>query len=255
MLEVKILEADPILPEVGEYVTLKGDKGDTGPQGPQGAPGQDAPQEAVLYTAQILTAEQQAQARENIAAAGVDRVEAVETALGGKLDNAPGTWPEWSAIEQAAARERIGIPGDYELIEEIVCDGKITNYVRELEPDGTPYAFRSIYLELEIQPSNVYSRVFFRAYDADGTAVLYDGIAIGNKTYTSYLFAGCYAHSGFYRGWTVATNVAESNKGGSSNMRINKPQIVLSPIKNILINHNGGVFFDGDKIRIYGVRA
>ena len=129
MLEVKILEADPILPEVGEYVTLKGEKGDTGPQGPQGEPGpagpqgekgekgeqgepgKDAPQESVLYTAQSLTDEQQVQARENIAAADVKRVDAVETALGGKLDNAPSTWPVWTADEQAAAWERMGADG------------------------------------------------------------------------------------------------------------------------------------------------
>ena len=48
-----------------------GEPGATGPQGPQGEkgdPGKDAPQESVLYTAQTLTNEQQAQARTNIGA-------------------------------------------------------------------------------------------------------------------------------------------------------------------------------------------
>ena len=64
--------------------SLRGPKGDTGatgpqgtegavgPQGPQGEkgdPGKDAPQEAVLYTAQTLEDTQKAQARENIGAA------------------------------------------------------------------------------------------------------------------------------------------------------------------------------------------
>ena len=60
---------------------LQGEKGDpgkdgapgvTGPQGPQGEkgdPGKDAPQEAVLYTAQTLKDTQKAQARSNIDAA------------------------------------------------------------------------------------------------------------------------------------------------------------------------------------------
>lgn len=91
-------------------------KGEPGPAGPQGEPGQDAPQEAVLFTAQSLNDEQQAQARENVGAAGVARVETVETALAGKLDNAPDTWPEWSAIEQAAARERLGITEDLQQV-------------------------------------------------------------------------------------------------------------------------------------------
>ena len=42
--------------------------------GAKGEPGQDAPQEAVLYTPQTLTTDQQAQARENISAASAERV-------------------------------------------------------------------------------------------------------------------------------------------------------------------------------------
>ena len=50
----------------------KGEKGDPGAQGEKGEkgdPGKDAPQEAVLYTAQTLDDVQKAQARENIGAA------------------------------------------------------------------------------------------------------------------------------------------------------------------------------------------
>ena len=43
MLEVKILEAAPVISGVGEYVTLKGDKGDPGPAGPQGPAGPIGP--------------------------------------------------------------------------------------------------------------------------------------------------------------------------------------------------------------------
>ena len=54
-----------------EFTIPQGIKGNTGPQGPQGEkgdPGKDAPQEAVLYTAQTLDDAQKAQARENIGA-------------------------------------------------------------------------------------------------------------------------------------------------------------------------------------------
>lgn len=47
----------------------KGEKGDKGDRGAKGEPGKDAPQEAVLYTAQTLEDTQKAQARENIGAA------------------------------------------------------------------------------------------------------------------------------------------------------------------------------------------
>ena len=60
-----------------------GEPGATGPQGPQGSqgvrgekgdPGRDAPQEAVLYTAQTLNDAQKTQARENIGAADAETV-------------------------------------------------------------------------------------------------------------------------------------------------------------------------------------
>lgn len=46
----------------------------------------------------------------------------------------------WTAAEQKAARERMGIPGDYELIEEITLTEEVS-VDRTQEPDGTPYIF------------------------------------------------------------------------------------------------------------------
>lgn len=83
----------------------QGPQGEPGPAGPQGEPGKDAPQESVLYTPQTLTSDQQAQARANIGAADVVAVNELKD---DKLDKTPGIWPEWTADEQAAARERIG---------------------------------------------------------------------------------------------------------------------------------------------------
>lgn len=152
----------------------KGEQGEPGPAGPQGAPGQDAPQEAVLYTPQTLTTEQQAQARENIAAAGVARVEAVETALAGKLDNMPGTWPVWTADQQAAARERMGIPGDYELIEEITLEEDTALFMRDAEPDGTSYNFKNVVV------------LITSAKTAVGNKIIYTRIHSGNKSQSAY---------------------------------------------------------------------
>ena len=52
----------------------KGDPGAKGEKGEKGDPGRDAPQEAVLYTAQTLDNAQKAQARENIGAADEETV-------------------------------------------------------------------------------------------------------------------------------------------------------------------------------------
>ena len=60
-----------------EFTIPQGMKGDTGAQGEKGEkgdPGRDAPQEAVLYTAQTLNDAQKTQARENIGAADEETV-------------------------------------------------------------------------------------------------------------------------------------------------------------------------------------
>ena len=57
-----------------EFTIPQGMKGDTGEKGEKGDPGKDAPQEAVLYTAQTLNDAQKTQARENIGAADEETV-------------------------------------------------------------------------------------------------------------------------------------------------------------------------------------
>lgn len=57
-----------------EFTIPQGMKGDTGEKGEKGDPGRDAPQEAVLYTAQTLNDAQKTQARENIGAADEETV-------------------------------------------------------------------------------------------------------------------------------------------------------------------------------------
>lgn len=63
---------------------VKGDPGATGEKGEKGDPGKDAPQEAVLYTAQTLDDAQKAQARENIGAADEARQNVL---VGGETGN------------------------------------------------------------------------------------------------------------------------------------------------------------------------
>ena len=57
---------------------MKGDTGATGEKGEKGDPGKDAPQEAVLYTAQTLSDAQKTQARENIGAADAETVSSLK---------------------------------------------------------------------------------------------------------------------------------------------------------------------------------
>ena len=70
----------------------------------------------------------------------------------------------WTAAEQKAARERMGIDKPYELIEEITTDGAAI-VERTQESDGTPYNFVAIKVAIT-SPKNlsnvqtVYARIF-----------------------------------------------------------------------------------------------
>lgn len=69
-----------------EFTIPQGVKGDTGAKGEKGEPGKDAPQEAVLYTAQTLDDAQKAQARENIGAASATTVSSLKTDVDAKIN-------------------------------------------------------------------------------------------------------------------------------------------------------------------------
>lgn len=63
----------------------------------------------------------------------------------------------WTADEQKAARERIGVHGEFELIEEITLSENVMNVAREAFPDGTHYNLRS--LIIVVDSGNVENRV------------------------------------------------------------------------------------------------
>lgn len=69
-----------------EFTIPQGVKGDTGEKGEKGDPGKDAPQEAVLYTAQTLDDAQKTQARENIGAASATTVSSLKTDVDAKIN-------------------------------------------------------------------------------------------------------------------------------------------------------------------------
>ncbi len=64
----------------------KGEPGAKGEKGEKGDPGKDAPQEAVLYTAQTLSDAQKTQARENIGAADAATVSSLKNDVGAKIN-------------------------------------------------------------------------------------------------------------------------------------------------------------------------
>ena len=126
------------------------------------------------------------------------------------LPKSPTDWEPWTAEEQAAARDRIGILGDYELIEEITTDGAAI-VERTQEPDGTPYNFVAIKVAITSPKKlsslqTVYARIFF-GEKSDGTYSVY-------RENLDYFYRATYT-------WKKENNVITGN--------LNRPTIIYAP--------------------------
>ena len=102
----------------------KGEKGETGPQGPQG-------ESAVVDDTLTISG----------AAADAKKVgyslSQIKADLADKLPKSPADWEAWTAEEQAAARERMGIPADYALIDTITLQ---EDAVFDFNPENGRYS-------------------------------------------------------------------------------------------------------------------
>lgn len=81
--------------------------------------------------------------------------------------------PAWTAEEQAAARERIGIPGDYELIEKIITTEETNGIERSVEPDGTPYSFISVFIKIHCPAADYTGTLNVRYYAENKNIIAY----------------------------------------------------------------------------------
>ena len=159
----------------------------------------------------------------------------------------------WTAAEQKAARERMGIPGDYQLIEEIVLTEE-SSVARSKEPDGTPYNFSVIMLRAEFPASdktgniyisynigNEYNNIisyFLSPYKADAVKYGYSKVWVENSRY----------RSGW---WTCVENHGQFAQYYENPMQQDKYSIADGNI----IGFSTDVMAAGTKITIYGVRA
>lgn len=159
----------------------------------------------------------------------------------------------WTAAEQKAARERMGIPGDYELIEEIVLTEE-SRVARSKEPDGAPYNFATIMMRAEFPASdkraniyisytigNKYNNImsyFLSPYKADAVKYGYSKVWVENSRY----------RSGW---WTCVENHGQYAQYYENPMQQDKYSIADGNI----IDVSTDVMAAGTKITIYGVRA
>lgn len=97
-----------------------------------------------------------------------------------------GKGPAWTAAQQTAARERMGIDKPYELIEEIVLSEDTGSFVRTTTPAGTPYNYSAIQI-LIVGTNASGSNKFVRFGASSTTYSVVDGAISGvEKEYQTY---------------------------------------------------------------------
>lgn len=159
----------------------------------------------------------------------------------------------WTAVEQKAARDRMGIPGDYELIEEITL-AEESAVSRTTEPNGTQYNFAVIMLRAEFPASEKTSNIrisygignnlsavisyFLSPYKTDAVKYGYSKVWVENNRY----------RSGW---WTCVTKPGEFAQYYENPVQQDKYSIANGNITAFTAN----VMAAGTKITIYGVRA
>ena len=266
----------------------KGDTGDTGPQGPQGEqgpqgqqgipgpqgePGADGhtPEYGVDYGTleQISGIAQQAaeilqpevdQIKADLSAEQTAREQAdtsLQKEISGKLPKSPANWEPWTAEEQAAARERIGIPGNWELIEEITITEEIKIFGRSTEPNGNPYNFAAVVMRANFDNipadteynSSVYGVIYndYSLYDYFNSRKI-----LRNQSLWSYVDCSgkCPNFNSFIANNSGASLVAKRN--GFINTFANESGCRAEVIYNASMS---GLFAAGVKFTIWGVRA
>lgn len=159
----------------------------------------------------------------------------------------------WTDAEQKAARERMGIPGDYELIEEITL-AEESRIVRSREPNGILYNFAAIMLRAEFPASDKTGNIFLKYIVGnihnDITSYF---LSPYNANAVKYGYSKVWLENGRYRsGWWSCTE----NHGQYAQYYENPvQQDKYSIADGNIVKFDTDVMAAGTKISIYGVRA
>lgn len=233
----------------------------------QGGGGEAPVKDAVLYTAQELTEEQQTQARENIGAASAEAVGKLSEEKADKKDiPAPYTLPVATADTLGVVKIGEGLVMDgktlrvipdwkWELIEATELKESVNAFARDVEPNGTPYNYKAVVVRANFAnvvvdyPESTYgfmaNRYEIYCYKASRK------IGITNSIW------GCIDNSGCI---PVVNCCVNANTGSSVvdpftgliNNTYNHTNFQAKPIKDITLN---GTLPEGVQISIWGVRA
>lgn len=157
----------------------------------------------------------------------------------------------WTADEQKAARERMGVDKEYELIEEITLTENVTQIIRTDEPDGTTYAFERVAIKIN------------RTNTGEGGVYVYSGSTVLGWSYISgsgkYFACETFSLHGYWQNYRYSASSGHNDynsiapSGDSRFLKIKK--VAGQYVSKIQITLNNAELGIGTKISIYGVRA
>lgn len=173
------------------------------------------------------------------------------------LLSTPSKMPALTEAEQAAARERIGLPGEWELIETAKITEEINVFTRSAEPDGTPYNFCAMVIRADFSevPSDI-------TYNSSTYAFMYNGLAYYNY-FTSRKIKGDRSLWGFI---DCSGKCINSMSFTASNSGVSLVDTMTGFMNTVGINSKcqsfkinrieiGNLFPPGVRFTIWGVRA
>lgn len=172
----------------------------------------------------------------------------------------------WTADEQAAARERIGIPGDYELIAsvELTEDAKLDLNITT-DTNGNVFSLKSIIINAVLMPTNVNTNFYIYKNNDKGelekifqSSSIWDAV---DKSYFTmkiskygeryYKSGSCYKYSNYlydFGAYRVFNPMRLCNVSGTA-------EAVSGALINIINLLSGATCPAGCKFDVYGVRA
>lgn len=176
----------------------------------------------------------------------------------------------WTSAEQAAARSRMGLDRSYELIEEIVFDEDASKLERTMAPNGTPYSFTAMKVQILNMPTEKTGiNALMYMGDSEHPEYIYFYISItntvasqSNTTYGEAVLRGGYwqaIQKGNSSAGSITPNgsfkVALAITEPSAGFRLTTADVPSIESLRIIPYTGEKLIPAGTTIRIYGVRA
>lgn len=213
----------------------KGDKGDQGDKG----------------DAYVITEADKQEIKEALSA----DISELKGDLANKLPKSPANWGPWTAEEQAAALDRMGIDKPFELIETIKIDTDDIGIIkRDVEPDGTPYNFESMMVRVTSFGTNMSGLLrCIYAHLTDESKFDFEYSWISNSMVFNDSYLLCEKRNGLW----ITSNIL-SHTNGIARGYYAQPRFLnidKKTITGVNIYFYESNFIVGTEIKIYGVRA